>query len=62
MLKKIKELKNIEPVEVTLIGEPIIEYVPEFSCLYYNVECVGETPTWFKTTRIFLLFTNVVMK
>ena len=45
--KKLKELKNIEPVEVTLIGEPIIEYVPEFSCLYYNVECVGETPTWF---------------
>lgn len=45
--KKLEELKNIQPIEVTLIGEPIIDYVPEFSSLYYNVKTVNETPPWF---------------
>ena len=45
--KKLEELKNIEPIEVTLIGEPIVDYVPEFSYLYYNVKTVNETPSWF---------------
>jgi len=45
--KKLEELKNIEPVEVTLIGEPIVNYVPEFSSLYYNVKTINETPSWF---------------